>query len=103
MPKTNFYKNIQVHLDYLEVDNIFEIFTESELVDHFIFSQRLTFLEKKHELYKDASVYEKIFGIGYIKNNKQTKMIEMDYFDIYYSHGLIGFSLFFGIYMEFVS
>ena len=99
LPKTNFYKNIQVHLDYLEVDNIFEIFTESELVDHFIFSQRLTFLEKKHELYKDASVYEKIFGIGYIKNNKQTKMIEMDYFDIYYSHGLIGFSLFFGIYI----
>ena len=99
LPKTNFYKNIEVHLDYLEVDNIFEIFTEYELVDHFIFSQRLTFLEKKHSIYQKSSIYEKLFGIGYIKNNKQTKMIEMDYFDIYYSHGLVGFILFFGIYI----
>ena len=99
LPKTNFYKNIEVHLDFLEVDNVFEVFTEYELIDHFIFSQRLTFLEDKNELYKDSSVYEKIFGIGYTQDNKLYKAVEMDYFDIYYSHGFIGFILYFGIYV----
>ena len=99
LPKTNFYKNIEVHLDFLEVDNVFEVFTEYELIDHFIFSQRLTFLEDKNELYKDSSVYEKIFGIGYTQDNKLHKAAEMDYFDIYYSHGFIGFILYFGIYV----
>ena len=99
LPKTNFYKNIEIHLDYLEVDNVFEVFTEYELVDHFIFSQRLTFLEKKNNLYLKSSAYEKIFGIGYTHKNKVTKSIEMDYFDIFYSHGIIGFALYFGIYL----
>lgn len=98
IPKTNFYKNIKVHLDYLEVDNVFEVFQEKELIDHFIFSQRLTFLEDKINLYSKASTYEKIFGIGYTYNNETTKLIEMDYFDILYSHGVIGFILFFAIY-----
>ena len=99
LPKTNFYKNIEIHLDYLEVDNVFEVFTEYELVDHFIFSQRLTFLENKNKLYLKSSAYEKIFGIGYTHKNKVTKSIEMDYFDIFYSHGIIGFALYFGIYL----
>ena len=99
LPKTNFYKNIEVHLEFLEVDNVFEVFTEYELIDHFIFSQRLTFLEDKNELYKDSSLYEKIFGIGYTQDNKLYKAVEMDYFDIYYSHGFIGFILYFGIYV----
>ena len=99
LPKTNFYKNIQVHLDFLEVENVFEVFTEYELVDHFIFSQRLTFLKDKNELYESSSIYEKIFGIGYTNNNEVTKAIEMDYFDIFYSHGVVGFALYFGIYL----
>lgn len=103
LPKTNFYKNIEIHLDYLEVDNVFEVFTEYELVDHFIFSQRLTFLEKKNALYLKSSAYEKIFGIGYTHKNKVTKAIEMDYFDIFYSHGIMGFALYFGIYLYVLS
>lgn len=97
IPKTNFYKNIRTHLDYLELDNITEVFTDIELVDHFIFSQRLTFLRNKASLYQKSSLYQKIFGIGYLKNEKATKLIEMDYFDILFSHGIIGFIIFFGI------
>lgn len=97
MPKTNFYKNIETHLDYLEVDNVVEIFEDEELVDHFIFSQRLTFMEKKDKVYDNSNIYQKLFGIGYLKNEKQMKMIEMDYFDIFYSHGIIGFIIFFSI------
>lgn len=98
IPKTNFYKNIEVHLDYLKVDDITEILEDEKLVDHFIFSQRLTFLKNKDKLYNKASLYQKIFGIGYLKKGKPTKMIEMDYFDIYYSHGIAGFIVFFSIY-----
>ena len=96
IPKTNFYKNIETHLNYLKVDNITDVFEDEKLVDHFIFSQRLTFLNKKAYLYKKANTYQKLFGIGYLKdNNKPSKLIEMDYFDIYYSHGIVGFLVFF--------
>ena len=96
IPQTNFYKNIETHLNYLKVDNVVEVFEDEELVDHFIFSQRLTFLSKKAYLYKNSNLYQKLFGIGYLKdNNKPSKLIEMDYFDIYYSHGLIGFLIYF--------
>ena len=98
IPKTNFYKNIEVHLDFLEVDNILDVFKEKELIDHFIFSQRLTFLDNKNKVYSNSSTYEKLFGIGYTNNSIMTKQIEIDYFDILYNHGIIGFIIFFGIY-----
>ena len=34
LPRTNFYKNIKTHLDFLEVDNITEIFQDEHLIDH---------------------------------------------------------------------
>lgn len=95
LPKTSFYKNIEVHLDYLKVDNIFDIFKDEKLVDHFIFSQRLTFLNNKEKLYDEANTYQKIFGLGYYDNGKELKSIEMDYFDVYYNQGVAGFIIFF--------
>lgn len=98
LPKTTFYKNIETHLNYLKLDNVTEVFENEHLVDHFIFSSRLSFLEDRQTDYMKSNIYQKLFGIGYLKNNKETKAVEMDYFDIYYSHGIIGFILFFGIY-----
>ncbi len=97
LPKTNFYKNIKTHLDFLEVENITDIFKDKKLIDHFIFSQRLTFLSNENKLYKESNLYLKTFGIGYLNNNEETKMIEMDYFDIFYHHGIIGFIIYFSI------
>ncbi len=97
IPKTNFYKNIKIHLDYLKVDNITDVLKDELLIDHFIFSERLTFYNEKSHIYDESSFYQKLFGIGYINDNKTTKMIEMDYYDIYLSHGLIGFLIFFSI------
>ena len=94
-PKTSFYKNIEVHLDYLKVDNVFDIFKDKELVDHFIFSQRLTFLNNKEKLYDKSNTYQKLFGLGYYDNGKELKSIEMDYFDVYYNQGIVGFIIFF--------
>ena len=95
IPRTNFYKNIEVHLDYLKVDSIFDIFKDEKLVDHFIFSQRLTFLNNKEKLYDKSNTYQKIFGLGYYDNGKELKSIEMDYFDVYYNQGVVGVFLFF--------
>ena len=98
LPKTTFYKNIKTHLNYLKLDSVTEVFEDEELVDHFIFSQRLTFMENRQQEYMEANTYQKLFGIGYLNGKKDAKAVEMDYFDIYYSHGIIGFIIYFGIY-----
>ena len=94
LPKTNFYKNIETHLHYLKLNSIVDVFKSEKTIDHFIFSSRLKFLHNKAMIYERANTYQKLFGIGYINNNKTTKMIEMDYFDIFYSHGIVGFLIF---------
>ena len=94
VPKTNFYKNIETHLDYLKVDKVTDIFKDEELIDHFIFSQRLSFLNDKAKIYSNANNYQRLFGLGYTKDNKTMKLIEMDLYDVYYNHGIIGFIIF---------
>lgn len=98
IPRTNFYKNIVVHLDYLKVDSIDDIFTNEKIFDHFIFSRRLTFMKKTNKLYLKSSLSEKLLGIGYISNygtdDISMKMVEMDFFDIFYRHGIVGFIIY---------
>ncbi len=95
VPSTAFYKNIKTHLEYLEIDSLKEVLTDYKHIDHFIFSERLKFLDDKSDYYQKGTSYEKAFGVGYYKGLHEEKMIEIDYFDIYYSHGYIGFMLFF--------
>ncbi|MBQ3307518.1 MAG: O-antigen ligase family protein [Bacilli bacterium] len=97
IPKTNFYKNIRTHLNYLGLEHVTDVFKDTYFIDHFIFSSRLQFLDNKSNIFYHAPKYEQVFGIGYINENHETKLIEMDYFDIYYSHGPIGFLVFFMI------
>lgn len=98
IPKTNFYKNIMVHLEFLGVDSIDDIITDKKVLDHLIFSQRLTFWRKTNEVYMESNISEKILGIGYINNystdNVSMKMVEMDFVDIFYRHGFLGFTLY---------
>ncbi|MBP3766045.1 MAG: O-antigen ligase family protein [Bacilli bacterium] len=99
VPKTSFYKNIEIHKDFLGINHYYEVLTDYHLIDHFIFSQRLTFLSNTHKNYKESSVLEKISGIGYIEkygtDSVSTKTIEIDYFEVFYRNGIIGFILFF--------
>ena len=98
IPKTSFYKNIQIHKKFLKIDHYSEILTDYKLMDHFIFSQRLTFLSRTNKNYQKASLPEKIVGIGYIENygtdEVSMKTIEIDYFEIFYRQGIIGCILF---------
>ena len=99
IPKTSFYKNIEIHKEFLGFDNYLEVFTNYELLDHFIFSQRLTFLGNTHKSWKKANLPEKVLGIGYIENystdNASMKTIEIDYFDLLYRNGIVGFIIYF--------
>ncbi len=99
LPKTNFYKNIKTHMNYLKIDNIVDVVEDEELIDHFIFSQRITFYQDQFNIYDNSNIYQKLIGIGYKNKGKSTKLVEMDYFDIYFSHGIIGFIIFFSIYI----
>ena len=105
IPNTSFYKNIEIHKEYLGITNYFEILKNYELIDHFIFSQRLSFLNNTSTNYKHADTLQKIFGIGYIENygtdKVSTKMIEIDYFDILYRQGIIGSIIFTYIILSF--
>ena len=74
---------------------ISKIIKDEELLNKYIMNQRLTRLKKKALVYKESNIYQKLFGIGYYKDKEEINIIKMDYFDIYYSHGLIGFLLFF--------
>ncbi|MFV0250416.1 MAG: O-antigen ligase family protein [Bacilli bacterium] len=98
IPKTSFYKNIIIHLEFLNIDRI-EDLNDIKIIDHFIFSERITFLENTFQNYKTSSTFEKIVGIGYIENsgkdNVNIKTIEMDYYDILFRYGILGFVLFF--------
>jgi len=94
IPKTSFYKNIIIHLEFLEIDSISD-FKEPHIIDHFIFSERVTFYERTLNNYKKSSLYEKLIGIGYMKESGIDKTIEMDYFDILFRHGIIGFIIYF--------
>ena len=99
IPKTSFYKNIQIHKEFLGFDSYLEVFTNYELLDHFVFSQRLTFLGNTHKSWEKAEPLEKILGIGYIENystdNASMKTIEIDYFDLLYRNGIVGFIIYF--------
>lgn len=96
LPKTNFYKNIKIHMNYLKIDSIGDVISDPEIIDHFVFSQRVKFYQDTNEIYKKVPLSQKLFGMGYIRGeNDHTKLIEMDYYDIFYSHGIIGFIIYF--------
>lgn len=107
IPKTTFYKNLEIHKNYLGLNSYLEVFTKYELIDHFIFSQRLTFLNNTRTNYQKSTIQEKIVGIGYIENYKKEtesiKTIEIDYFDIIYRNGLCGALLYLYIFIPLIS
>lgn len=98
VPKTSFYKNIIIHLEFLKIDSI-DDFANTHIIDHFIFSERVSFYTETKDKYLESSLPEKLLGIGYTEVNDENldevKTIEMDYYDIFFRNGIIGFILFF--------
>lgn len=97
LPKTNFYYNIKLHLNFLGINNIKDLFSFN-FINRFIFSDRLTYLIDVNNIYLASNISNKLFGVGFITNYAtdlvSMKLIEMDLFDIFYRVGIVGFTLF---------
>ena len=91
-------------MNFYRINSISEVFSSYDNINNLIFSERLTFLKNTNNSYKNSHLLEKNFGIGYIQNyktkNESTKTIEMDYFEVFYRHGIIGFIIYFGIFIK---
>lgn len=93
---SSFYKNIKIHLDFLGIHEVKELFTYQH-IDHFVFSERLTFLAQTHHVYMEQNKSRQLLGMGVLESEelgRSMKMIEMDGFDVFYHYGVCGFFLF---------
>lgn len=78
--------NIEQNDQSIEHNNI-----ESDQVQNLILSGRDAYLDMHQEFFKEAPIAQKLFGMGYGSNYKyEPKMIEMDFYDLFYSFGIIG-------------
>lgn len=85
---TPFYKNLKIHANFLEAKNISEIVVNPGKWDHFFLGSRFEFLKNNTEFYINSSINNKLIGIGY---ESYPKLVEMDFFDILYRQGIVGF------------
>ncbi|MFJ8527554.1 O-antigen ligase family protein [Bacillus sp. NPDC094106] len=68
--------------------------TNSE-VKSLIYSDRDKFLKVYKQYYKEAPMSQKLFGMGYAGNyTKKIKLIEMDFYDLFFAFGIIGFLIY---------
>lgn len=99
IPSSPFYENLLIHLNFLKIKKFSDLLTFKN-IDHFIFSSRLSFFSKTFNIFIKSSVYQKLFGIGYVLNLKQLKLSEMDYLDTIIHQGIIGFIIIYYSYFK---
>jgi hypothetical protein len=65
-------------------------------LQNLILSSREDYLAKHREDYISSPIPQKIFGLGFAGNyeTEEPKMIEMDFYDLFFSFGILGFSIF---------
>lgn len=86
LPMVPFYKNLIIHLEYLNIHS-FNDFFNIKLFDHFFLGSRLMFLKNTSIVWLNSDIISYLFGIGIGINSK---LIEMDLFDIFFRFGIIG-------------
>ena len=60
-------------------------------VENLLLSSRELFLEKQKNDFIKAPISQKLFGMGYAGNyTDEPKMVEMDFYDLLFSFGIIG-------------
>jgi hypothetical protein len=94
IPLTPIYKNTLIHASFLKLNNISQIIKNPSLFDHFVLGSRLKFLKENTNIYLHSDINDQLLGIGYLHNTKES---EMDFNDILYRQGIIGFIVYFGV------
>lgn len=98
VPKTPFYKNIKIHMNYFNINSFGEILTNYDNLNNIIFSERLTLIDDNVKIYQDANRGSKLIGLGKYEIKDEVvverKTAEVDYVDIFTSYGMVGLFLF---------
>jgi cation transport ATPase len=83
-----------------EVKKELEKEQKKENQENLIFSGRQVYEERHKQFFKEAPMSQKLLGMGYAGNYKYNeqkqpdpKLIEMDFHDLFYDFGIIGFAL----------
>ena len=98
-PLTPFYKNLVIHLKFLNINSISDLFTFKNF-DHFIFSARLTCFKDAVLVFSKSHILQKLFGVGYIISGSLYKTSEMDYLVTLIHQGLVGFIILYYLYFK---
>ena len=99
LPVIQNIKNSINRFEYREENpDLYEDYSD-EVVSSIMLSDRDYFSKKVKEIYIDASITDKLFGIGFtnrqeINDENIEKLIEMDFNDIFYRYGIIGFIIY---------
>lgn len=112
-PITPVMYNTNVHLSWLGYDDPVEkevetpnkqsvkpgkkaILEDTKAVENILLSGRENFLKLHKGYFKEAPMSQKLFGMGYGSNYEEFdvigKTIEMDFYDIFFSFGIVGFT-----------
>ena len=91
--------NLNVHIDWVDLNEPHkgssleeEDERKKKAVENIVFSGREDFLKMYQSAYRDAPVIQKLFGMGDGGNNvNEGHPIEMDFYDLFFSLGIIGF------------
>lgn len=98
LPNTPVGMNLNIHLSFLELNSVSDLYKSEnkDKLTNFVFSSRDIYLNETRELYQNSNVKEKILGMGYSQvDGKTPKIIEIDYYDIFYRNGVLGFCVYF--------
>ena len=97
LPKTTFYENLKVHLEFLKIDSVDDL-ADFKKIDHLVFSERFSFWGDTNKTYLKEDFPTKLLGMSYTGKKTLEKTVEMDYVDIFYHQGLFGFIIILGPY-----
>ncbi len=100
-PYSPIVKNMDIQMSWLGMNNDRDIQNEEavppkeqvtdEQVQNLVFSGREKFLQEHKDFFRNAPLSQKLFGMGFGSNyTKEAKMVEMDFYDVFFAFGIIG-------------
>lgn len=108
LPVVQNIKNSIARFDYRlnNKDSIDEDYSD-EVVSSILLSDRDYYLRKIIKIYDKANNVDKLFGLGFVNREEIDdknieKLIEMDFYDIFYHYGVIGFIIYFLPFLWFI-
>lgn len=88
LPFTTTYQNMVIQAEFFQVDRIFSL----DFINRVLFNDRLSFLAINWNEFLLANPIEWIFGVGF---NTAYKLVEIDFFDVLFRYGIVGWILLF--------